>query len=62
MNPLDHNVFGNLYTKQHRWCLLFAEMQSGKSGTFFSVPYIIARNKILIEKLGIDNFNNAKDK
>lgn len=37
-------IIYNFYTKQNRWCLLFAEMQSGKSGTFFSIPYIISRN------------------
>lgn len=48
------NIIYNFYLKSDRWCLLFAEMQSGKSGTFFSVPYIISRNDILINKLGID--------
>lgn len=47
-------IIYNFYTKQNRWCLLFAEMQSGKSGTFFSVPYIISRNIVLTKKLGID--------
>lgn len=37
-------IIYNFYSKQNRWCLLFAEMQSGKSGTFFSIPYIISRN------------------
>lgn len=47
-------IIYKFYTKQNRWCLLFAEMQSGKSGTFFSVPYIISRNSVLTKKLGID--------
>lgn len=47
-------IIYNFYTKQNRWCLLFAEMQSGKSGTFFSIPYIISRNSVLTRKLGID--------
>lgn len=47
-------IIYNFYTKQNRWCLLFAEMQSGKSGTFFSIPYIISRNKVLTNKLGLD--------
>jgi hypothetical protein len=46
-------IIYNFYTKQNRWCLLFAEMQSGKSGTFFSIPYIISRNSVLTNKLGI---------
>lgn len=37
----------------NRWCLLMAEMQSGKSGTFFSVPYIIARNENIKEELNL---------
>lgn len=43
----------------NRWCLLMAEMQSGKSGTFFSVPYIIARNQTIKEELNLvdDNIN-----
>lgn len=51
-------IIYNFYSKQNRWSLLFAEMQSGKSGTFFSVPYIISRNKILSKKLEIDMFND----
>jgi hypothetical protein len=51
-------IIYNFYTKTNRWCLLFAEMQSGKSGTFFSIPYIIGKNSILINKLGIDMFGN----
>lgn len=47
-------IIYNFYTRQNRWCLLFAEMQSGKSGTFFSIPYIISRNNVLTKKLGID--------
>lgn len=50
-------IIYNFYTKSSRWNLLFAEMQSGKSGTFFSIPYIISKNKILIDKLGIDMFD-----
>jgi hypothetical protein len=61
-NQIDtaKEIIYNFYTKgnNNRWCLLFAEMQSGKSGTFFSVPYIISRNKILVDKLGIDMFEN----
>jgi len=52
------DIIYNFYLKRHRWCLLFAEMQSGKSGTFFSIPYIISRNKTLIDKLGIDMSDN----
>jgi len=48
----------NFYNKYNRWILLFAEMQSGKSGTFFSIPYIIARNKSLIKELNIDMFDD----
>lgn len=53
-------IIFNFYTKnnKNRWCLLFAEMQSGKSGTFFSVPYIVSRNKILVDKLKIDMIND----
>ena len=60
-NQIDtaKEIIYNFYTQQNRWCLLFAEMQSGKSGTFFSVSYIIGRNTILTKKLGIDlNSNN----
>jgi hypothetical protein len=60
-NQIDtaKEIIYNFYIQQNRWCLLFAEMQSGKSGTFFSVPYIIGRNAILTKKLGIDlNQNN----
>lgn len=55
-NQIDSakEIIYNYYTKQNRWCLLFAEMQSGKSGTFFSIPYIISRNQLLINKLGIN--------
>lgn len=55
-NQIDtaKEIIYNFYTKQNRWCLLFAEMQSGKSGTFFSIPYIISRNNVLTKKLGID--------
>jgi hypothetical protein len=41
MNVIEKFKNGN------RWCLLMAEMQSGKSGTFFSVPYIILEIKKL---------------
>ena len=51
------DIIYNFYTKKNRWCLLFAEMQSGKSGTFFSIPYIISRNNILTKKLAIDMFD-----
>jgi hypothetical protein len=51
-------VIYSFFTKQNRWCLLIAEMQAGKSGTFFSIPYIISKNKILIKKLGIDIHND----
>jgi hypothetical protein len=47
-------IIYRFYTKKNRWCLLFAEMQAGKSGTFFSVPYIISRNGVMIRELGID--------
>ncbi len=55
-NQIDtaKEIIYNFYTRQNRWCLLFAEMQSGKSGTFFSIPYIISRNSILTKKLGVD--------
>ena len=53
------DIIYNFYTKSVRWCLLFAEMQSGKSGTFFSVPYIIQRNQSLVSKLGIDVFDKS---
>jgi hypothetical protein len=52
------NIIYNFYLKRDRWCLLFAEMQSGKSGTFFSIPYIMSRNHLLIDKLGIDMYND----
>lgn len=52
------DIIYNFYINRDRWCLLFAEMQSGKSGTFFSIPYIISRNKLLIDKLGIDMWGN----
>ena len=52
-------IIYQFYTEQNRWCLLFAEMQSGKSGTFFSVPYLISRNEIIKKKLRIDeDINN----
>jgi hypothetical protein len=51
-------IIYNFYTKQNRWCLLFAEMQSGKSGTFFTVPYIISKNSILRDKLAIGMSGN----
>ena len=52
-------IIYQFYTEQNRWCLLFAEMQSGKSGTFFSVPYLISRNDIIKKKLKIDeDINN----
>lgn len=54
-------IIYNFYTKQNRWCLLFAEMQSGKSGTFFSIPYIISRNNILTSKLGVDMYGNESN-
>lgn len=59
-NQIDtaKEIIYNFYTKTNRWCLLFAEMQSGKSGTFFSIPYIISKNSILVNKLGIDMFDN----
>lgn len=47
------------YYQRNRWCLLLAEMQSGKSGAFLSVPYIIARNKFILDKLGIAMHGNA---
>ena len=37
-----------------RWVMLMAQMQSGKSGCFFNVPYIIKNSPSLIEDLGID--------
>lgn len=43
------------FKKGNRWCLLMAEMQSGKSGTFFSVPYIIARNQQIKTELGLSD-------
>lgn len=52
------DIIYDFYLKSDRWCLLFAEMQSGKSGTFFSIPYIISRNQLLIDKLGIDMYND----
>lgn len=52
------DIIYNFYTNKKRWCLLFAEMQSGKSGTFFSIPYIISRNTILQKKLNIDIFDS----
>jgi hypothetical protein len=52
-------IIYNFYTtEKNRWNLLFAEMQSGKSGTFFSIPYIISRNNVLVKKLGIDMFES----
>ena len=52
-------IIYNFYTtEKNRWNLLFAEMQSGKSGTFFSIPYIVSRNNVLVKKLGIDMFEN----
>jgi len=51
-------IIYNFYSKQTRYCLLLAEMQSGKSGTFFSVPYIISRNETLLKHLKIDITNN----
>jgi len=50
-------IIYNFYTKFSRWNLLFAEMQSGKSGTFFSIPYIISKNKVLMNKMKIDMFD-----
>jgi hypothetical protein len=52
------DIIFNFWINQNRWCLLFAEMQSGKSGTFFSVPYIISRNSIIAKKLNIDMFED----
>lgn len=52
-------IIYNFYSQKSRWCLLFAEMQSGKSGTFFSIPYIISRNNTIVKKLNIDIFNNG---
>ena len=43
---------------EKRWSLLLAEMQSGKSGVFFSIPYIINENRTLVKKLNIDVFDN----
>lgn len=59
-NQIDSSkeIIYNFYTKQNRWCLLFAEMQSGKSGTFFSIPYIISRNQVLINKLNINMWDS----
>lgn len=52
-------IIYNFFTNEDsRWNLLFAEMQSGKSGTFFSIPYIISRNALLVKKLGIDMFDD----
>lgn len=51
-------IIYNFYIRENRWCLLFAEMQSGKSGTFFSVPFIISRNQALINTLGIEMTDN----
>lgn len=53
LNIIDEFKRGN------RWCLLMAEMQSGKSGTFFSVPYIISRNVELAKQLSLSY--NYKD-
>jgi len=52
------DIIFNFYSGKNRWCLLLAEMQSGKSGTFFSVPYIISRNQFLIDELKIGMSNN----
>lgn len=52
------DIIYNFYEKKDRWVMLLAEMQAGKSGTFFSVPYIISRNQALINRLGIDMFDN----
>lgn len=51
LNIIDNFKSGN------RWCLLMAQMQSGKSGTFFSVPYIISRNENIRKNLNIDYKN-----
>lgn len=51
------NIIDN-FKKGNRWCLLMAQMQSGKSGTFFSVPYIISRNENISDELGISYKNN----
>jgi hypothetical protein len=42
----------------NRWVLLMAQMQSGKSGTFFSVPYIITRNKSIQRDLNLITDDN----
>jgi len=49
-------IIYNFFTGK-RWSLLLAEMQSGKSGAFFSIPYIINENRTLVKKLNIDIFD-----
>ena len=50
----DYEIIAN-FTLGNRWALLTAEMQSGKSGTFCNVPYMIFKNQTLIDVLGIDH-------
>lgn len=58
MEMADYEIISN-FILDNRWVLLIAEMQSGKSGTFCNVPYMILKNKTLIDALKIDH---KKDK
>jgi hypothetical protein len=53
------NIIYNMWSGGPRWSLLFAEMQSGKSGSFLSVPYIISKNELIRTQLGIDMFDDS---
>lgn len=54
-NQLDaaQRVLWEWYSGSSRWVMLMAEMQSGKSGTFCSIPHILNKNPFINEKLGI---------
>lgn len=45
------------FLKGVNWCLLLAEMQSGKTGTFLNVAAVINSNPELLKQLGIDKDN-----